>query len=168
MKRSLTVLGVAVALAATCWIGSAQSQDKQAKTKPVIFGSADDAQFNEAIPGVSRAVLWGNPDKGPYGAFTKFVPKFDAGMHTHSNDVWLVVIKGAYLYKDSAGEKRVSPGSFIRIPAKTKHWSGGRRKGRRAFLRGIVRQIRPGPSKVEDNIIITPPPGSATSVTVAL
>ena len=126
MKKSLTVLGVAVALGVVAWwIGFAQSQEKQAKTKPVIFGSADEAQFKEAIPGVSRAVLWGNADKGPYGAFTKFVPKFDAGMHTHTNDVWLVVIKGAYLYKDSAGEKRVNPGSFIRIPAQSKHWSGG-------------------------------------------
>jgi quercetin dioxygenase-like cupin family protein len=125
MKKPLTVLGVALALTVAWWIGSVRSQEKQAKTKPVIFGSADEAQFKEAMPGVSRAVLWGNPDKGPYGAFTKFVPKFDAGMHTHTNDVWLVVIKGAYLYKDSAGEKRVNPGCFIRIPAKTKHWSGG-------------------------------------------
>ena len=125
MKKSLTVLGVAIALTVAWWIGFAQSQEKQVKSKSVIFGSADEAQFKEAMPGVSRAVLWGNPDKGPYGAFTKFVPKFDAGMHTHTNDVWLVVIKGAYLYKDSEGEKRVNPGSFIRIPAKTKHWSGG-------------------------------------------
>ena len=29
------------------------------------------------------------------------------------------------LYKDDAGEKRVKPGDFIRIPAKTKHWNGG-------------------------------------------
>jgi len=125
MKRSLTVLGVAVALDDERWIGFAQSQEKQVKTKPVIFGSPDEAKFKEVVPGVSRAVLWGNPDKGPYGGFTKFVPKFDAGMHTHTNDVWLVVIKGAYLYKDSAGEKRVTPGSFIRIPGKAKHWSGG-------------------------------------------
>lgn len=125
MKRSLTSLGVAVVFAATWWIGTVQSQEKQQKGKPVTFVSADQAKFKEVIPGVSRGVLWGNPDKGPYGAFTKFVPGYDAGMHTHTNDVWLVVLKGAYLYKDSAGEKRVNPGSFIRIPGKTKHWSGG-------------------------------------------
>lgn len=125
MKRSLTVLGVAIALAVSWWIGFAQGQAKPTKTKPVIFVSADEAKFKEVVKGVSRAVLWGNPDKGPYGGFTKFVPGFDAGMHTHTNDVWLAVIKGAYLYKDSDGEKRVNPGSFIRIPGKTKHWSGG-------------------------------------------
>jgi quercetin dioxygenase-like cupin family protein len=71
------------------------------------------------------AVLWGNDDRGPYGAFTRFVPGFDAGMHMHTNDSRIVVIKGAYLYKDASGEKRVGPGDFIWIPGGTKHWSGG-------------------------------------------
>jgi quercetin dioxygenase-like cupin family protein len=71
------------------------------------------------------AVLWGDPDKGKHGTFTKFIPGYDAGMHTHTNDVWLVVLKDAYLYKDEAGEKRVGPGEFIRIPGGHKHWSGG-------------------------------------------
>lgn len=127
MKKSLTGFVVAVALA-VAWIGSAQSADQQPKTKPATFVSADEAKYKEVVPGVSRAVLWGNPDKGPYGAFTKFVPGVDNGMHAHTNDVWLVVIKGAYLYKDDAGEKRVGPGSFIRIPGKAKHWSGGDKK----------------------------------------
>jgi quercetin dioxygenase-like cupin family protein len=128
MKKSLTVFGVAAVLAVAWWIGSAQTAEKQAKGKPVIFATADEAKYNEVVPGVSRAVLWGNPDKGPYGAFTKFTPGVDNGMHTHTNDVWLVVIKGAYLYKDGAGDKRVGPGSFIRIPGKLKHWSGGDKK----------------------------------------
>lgn len=125
MRKVFTVVGVAVALAIAWWIGAAQSQEKQAKTKPVTSVSSDEAKYKEVVPGVSKAVLWGNPDKGSYGAFTKFTPGLDNGMHAHTNDVWLVVIKGAYLYKDSVGEKRVGPGGFIRIPAKTKHWSGG-------------------------------------------
>jgi hypothetical protein len=97
----------------------------QLRKKEVIFASADDAKFKEVIPGVSKALVWGNDQKGPYGAFTKFAPKVDNGMHTHTNDVWLVVLKGAYLYKDDAGEKRVKAGEFMRIPGKWKHWSGG-------------------------------------------
>jgi mannose-6-phosphate isomerase-like protein (cupin superfamily) len=46
-------------------------------------------------------------------------------MHTHTNDVWLAVIKGAYLCKDDAGETRVGPGDFLRVPGAHKHWSGG-------------------------------------------
>jgi hypothetical protein len=121
--KGLAVLGMAAV--AVTWIGFVQGQEKQPKPKPVTFVSADEAKFKEVVPGVSKALLWGNDQKGPYGAFTKFVPGLDNGMHTHTNDVWLVVIKGAYLYKDGAGEKRVTPGSFIRIPGKTKHWSGG-------------------------------------------
>ncbi|GBC78524.1 hypothetical protein HRbin08_02020 [bacterium HR08] len=125
MKRTLTVLGVAAALAITCTIGVAQGQQQQPKKKELVFVPAHKATFKEVVPGVSKAVLWGDHDKGPYGAFTKLVPGFDAGMHTHTNDVWIVVLKGAYLYKDDAGEKRVGPGDFIRIPGGRKHWSGG-------------------------------------------
>ena len=71
------------------------------------------------------AAIWGDADKGAHATFTKFAPGYDAGMHTHTNDVWIVVVKGAYLYKDAAGDKRVGPGSFLRVPGGWKHWSGG-------------------------------------------
>ena len=70
-------------------------------------------------------ILRGDPDKGSHATFTKFEPGFDAGIHTHTNDVSLVVIKGAYLYKDDDGEKRVGPGDYLFIPGGHKHWSGG-------------------------------------------
>ena len=124
MKKTLTVVGLAAALAVICAIGVAQGQQRQPEKKALIFVAADEAKFKEVVPGVSKAVLWGDHDKGPYGAFTKFAPGYDAGMHTHTNDVWIVVLKGAYLYKDEAGEKRVGPGDFIRIPGRHKHWSG--------------------------------------------
>lgn len=102
-----------------------RDREKPGKSKSLVYATADEAKYTEVVPGVSKAPWWGNDQKGPYGAFTKFRPGLDVGMHTHRNDVWLVVLKGAYLYKDEAGEKRVGPGSFIRIPAKHKHWSGG-------------------------------------------
>jgi mannose-6-phosphate isomerase-like protein (cupin superfamily) len=105
--------------------GLRQEKEKGARKKELIFWSADREDFREMVPGVSKAVVWGNHDIGPYGAFTKFVPGLDSGTHTHTNDVWLVVLRGAYLYKDAAGEKRVGPGAFIRIPGGMKHWSGG-------------------------------------------
>ena len=101
------------------------SEQKSAKNKELIYVSAEQATFNERMPGVSMAVLWGDPDKGAHGTFSRFVPGYDAGTHTHTSDLWLVVIKGAYLYKDDAGDKRVGPGEFIRIPGEHKHWSGG-------------------------------------------
>jgi len=123
MKKYSIVIALILALGLGRIAAAADGQDKPGKG--ATYATADQASYKEVVPGVSRAVLWGNPDKGPYGAFTKFKAGADNGMHTHTNDVWLVVIKGAYLYKDDAGEKRVAPGSFIRIPGKLKHWSGG-------------------------------------------
>ena len=74
------------------------------------------------------AALWGDMGKGAHATFTKFDPGYDAGIHSHTNDVWIVVLKGAYLYKDDAGEKRVGPGEFLRVPGDHKHWSGGDKK----------------------------------------
>lgn len=123
MKKSLLAVGVTVMLIMAWSIGRVQGQGKGT----VIFVSADKANF-QATPNmkaVSEAVIWGEMDKGAHATFTKFDPGFDAGMHSHTNDVSIVVIKGAYLYKDDAGEKRVGPGDFLRVPGGHKHWSGG-------------------------------------------
>src|SRR5713101_2460152 len=110
MKRSLMLLGVAAVLALTWASVLAQGQTKRPAKKELLFVSSAQAKFTEVIPGATRTTVWGDPDKGAYRAFTKFVPGFDAGTHTHTNDVSIAVIKGAYLYKDAAGEKRVGPG----------------------------------------------------------
>jgi quercetin dioxygenase-like cupin family protein len=125
--KKLVVSGVTALLIVVVSLGVAQAQKESSKNKKdVIYVAAEQATFKQSpMAGVSMAVLWGDPDKGPHGTFTKFEPGYDAGMHTHTSDVWLVVIKGAYLYKDDEGEKRVGPGDFIRIPGGHKHWSGG-------------------------------------------
>jgi quercetin dioxygenase-like cupin family protein len=125
MKRLTLVVGLVGVLLATAF-GQAQKASTSTTTKNVIYVTGDNATFKQSpMGGVSMAPLWGDPDKGVHATFTKFDPGFDAGMHTHTNDVWIVVIKGAYLYKDDAGEKRVGPGEFLRVPGGHKHWSGG-------------------------------------------
>jgi quercetin dioxygenase-like cupin family protein len=93
----------------------------------VIFVSADEANYKSmgTTTDVSTAVIFGDANKGAHATFSKFVPGYDAGMHTHTNDVWIVGVKGAYLYKDEDGEKRIGPGVFLRVPGGHKHWSGG-------------------------------------------
>jgi quercetin dioxygenase-like cupin family protein len=126
MKKLLIVSGVAALILAAMSMGVAEAQKASSTKKSVIYVAADKAQFKESpAAGVSMAVLWGDPDKGPHGTFTKFAPGHDAGMHTHTSDVWITVVKGAYLYKDEAGEKHVGPGDFLRVPGGHKHWSGG-------------------------------------------
>src|ERR1700687_2376540 len=125
--KNLVVSGVMALIIVVTSVGVVRAQKESSKgKKPVIYVAAEQATFKQLpMGGGSMAVLWGDPDKGPHGTFTKFEPGYDAGMHTHTSDVWLVVIKGAYLYKDDESEKRVGPGDFIRIPGGHKHWSGG-------------------------------------------
>ena len=86
MKKSLLLVG-AVAIVMTAWsIGRVQGQQNQSKTR-VIFVSADQATFGDTGNGVSMAPIWSDPEKGAHATFTKFQPGFDAGTHTHSNDV---------------------------------------------------------------------------------
>jgi quercetin dioxygenase-like cupin family protein len=122
MKKSLIMSAVAASTIVAAVVGVAQAQ----KTQQVVYVSSEKATY-KPIPGggPARQVLRGDPDKGSHATFTKFEPGFDAGWHTHTNDVSCVVIKGAYLYKDEAGEKRVGPGEYIFIPGGHKHWSGG-------------------------------------------
>jgi quercetin dioxygenase-like cupin family protein len=125
MKKSLTVVTVG-ALLIVASLAVARAQQESSKDH-ATYVSASKATFkdNPRAEGVSSAVLYGDPDKGPHATLTKFKPGYDAGMHYHTNDTRIVVIKGAYLYKDEDGEKRVGPGDFLNVPGGHKHWSGG-------------------------------------------
>lgn len=127
MRRSLLMVAVVVGMIGAWSVGRIQGQ---AQGDKVIFLSSSHADYapNPGSKGVSGATIWGDPSTGAHATFSKFVPGYDAGLHTHTNDVWIVVIKGAYLYKDDAGEKRVGEGDFIRVPGGHKHWSGGDKK----------------------------------------
>lgn len=121
MKKSWMLLGAGALLA----IAAAEVLQAQ-KMKKVEYVSSSSAAFKRtAGNGVTMEVLRGDPDKGPHATFTKFQPGYDAGMHSHTNEVRIAVIKGAYLYKDENGEKRVGPGDYLSVPGGHKHWSGG-------------------------------------------
>jgi quercetin dioxygenase-like cupin family protein len=125
MKKSLIVSAAAFLIVAVTVVG-VQAQKASSKMKDVVYVAADSAAYKQSpTKGVSMAPLWGDAGKGAHATFTKFEPGFDAGMHTHTSNISIVVLKGAYLYKDEAGEKRVGPGDFLSVPGGHKHWSGG-------------------------------------------
>ncbi len=126
MKKKLIVLGVTVLMVALA-VGVVQAQKPAASSKKmVVYAAASSADFKPSpAKGVSEAAIWGDMEKGAHATFTKFDPGYDAGTHTHTADISIVVIKGAYLYKDEAGEKRVGPGDYLFVPGGHKHWSGG-------------------------------------------
>src|SRR2546423_9460962 len=71
--------------------------------------------------GITRATLWGNPAKGPYGAITRFAKGTKVGWHTHSHDIRAVVISGTLIYDSGSGEQRLGPGSFLQERSTIKH-----------------------------------------------
>jgi uncharacterized protein (TIGR02246 family) len=107
----------------TAEVAQAGSASMAAQYQPSVT-----AKF-EPVPGepnIGNAQLYGDANQdAPHAEFTKFGPGFDAGRHTHTNTVTIVVLEGAYLYRDEAGDKRVGPGEWLRIPGGKVHWSGG-------------------------------------------
>jgi quercetin dioxygenase-like cupin family protein len=77
---------------------------------------------NPANADVSMAVLWGDPAKGAHGAFHKFKAGFDAGLHSHSADMKLVVVSGTVIASPEGGpEKKLPAGSYEFQPHGVKH-----------------------------------------------
>lgn len=100
-----------------------------AQEKKVVQVDSSKAAFGQVRPGVSKVVLWGDDTKGPYGAFTKFTPGLTNPLHTHSSDIRIVVLKGAYIYKPEKGEeRRVGPGQYLFVPGGDRHVSSGDQK----------------------------------------
>jgi quercetin dioxygenase-like cupin family protein len=126
VKKFVIVSGIAAfILFASLGIARAQKDSSNEHATYVAAGKATFAPMEGGGGKVTTAVLWGDPDKGPHSVLTKFAPGYDAGMHSHTADTRIIVIKGAYLYKDEDGEKRVGPGDYLRVPGGHKHWSGG-------------------------------------------
>jgi quercetin dioxygenase-like cupin family protein len=122
MKKSVVLFSV-VSLTLIASLGIARAQ--KASMHKTVYATPDKADFKEmaGTKEVSTAVIWGDPEKGAHGTYTKFAPTYDAGLHTHTSDILIVGIKGAYIYKDDAGEKRIGPGDFLKIPGGHKHTS---------------------------------------------
>lgn len=77
---------------------------------------------SKEAPGVQTAVTWGDPAKGPHGAFHKFTPGFSAPLHTHSANTHAVVLAGTMSEAGEDGkETKLPAGSFFAQPNTWKH-----------------------------------------------
>src|SRR5688572_30555789 len=130
MKLTTRAAMAAGTLSAVAALSAAHSADGKA---PVYVDPAK-ATYTELNPGASQTAVRGDPTSGAHGAFTKFVPNFEAGPHTHTNDLRIVVVKGAYVYKPEQGDAiRVTPGQYLLIPGGVRHSTGSDAKEETLF-----------------------------------
>jgi quercetin dioxygenase-like cupin family protein len=127
MRRALVCsFVVAVSL---CLVSGARADEKKAaapakKAAPKYkIWTASDVKFVDAeVKGVQMAVLWGDPKKGEYGAVAKFAAGNDAGWHTHTNRIRLVMISGTLVIEvDGQPAKELTATAYVDEPGKIKH-----------------------------------------------
>jgi anti-sigma factor ChrR (cupin superfamily) len=127
MKTLLKVCGVTlvvVLVGVVAFAGDTKSGATTAKPAALVTKTPDELKWvaNPANAAVSMAVLWGDPAKGPHGAFHKFKAGFDAGLHTHSSDMRVVVVSGTLIAAAEGGpERKLTSGSYEFQPHGVKH-----------------------------------------------
>ncbi len=126
MKRILSFL-VIPTLLIMFGITGAEAQKKKMKKEPILW-AAEDIKWEtpkHAPPGVMAAGLWGNMEKGAYGALVKFGQAMDNPLHTHTYDTKAVIVSGSFWYAPEGREKKMlGPGSYFMIPGGLRHTSG--------------------------------------------
>jgi quercetin dioxygenase-like cupin family protein len=122
----LTILGIAAASFAADAPkadGAKAKPAMHAMAKPVVW-PADKLKWVDVpgVTGVKVAVLWGDPDKGAFGAIHKFPAGFKAPLHTHTSDLHCVVISGTMIHGEADGsETRLPAGSYLFDPHTEQH-----------------------------------------------
>jgi len=100
----------------------------QKKTKEALVWPANELKWLDLRgdpPGVLYCNLWGNMEKGAYGALVKLPAGMRNPLHTHTSDLKIVVLSGTFLYTPEGGEeRRLGPGSYLFEPGGTRHLSG--------------------------------------------
>ncbi|MBA3231250.1 MAG: DUF4437 domain-containing protein [Acidobacteria bacterium] len=71
----------------------------------------------EGAPGVKIAPLWGDHQKGRFGAFLRLPAGFAAPLHTHTHEIKVVIVSGTYIQApEGKPEFRLGPGSYFLQP----------------------------------------------------
>ena len=118
---------IVLVLAGLIFLGATEASSQKKMMKGPVIWQAADLKWVE-IPntgGVKRAVLWGDADKGAYGALYKFPAGAKFPFHYHTNPMKVVIISGTWLYTPEGGsENRLGAGSYLSYGAKDRHVSG--------------------------------------------
>ncbi len=97
--------------------------------KEAVIRPANELNFEEIGPGISKVILWGNPETGPYGALVRWAEAHRNPRRAFSEDIHIAVISGTFVYDNGDGEVDLEPDSHLEIPAGTPHISGAGEEG---------------------------------------
>ncbi len=112
-----------------CAMAAALAQEKPRPPKEPVVVSPDEGDYQRVAPGITRRVLWGNPEKGSYAAFTRFAPGLKNALHAHAHDIRVVVLEGELVYGIDGKVVTIGPKQFALFPAGGLHTSGAGEKG---------------------------------------
>ena len=124
MSKAGGVVLVSVFLGAGVLAADAKSGGAKTKPAAMVMKTPDEMKWiaNPARAEVTIAVAWGDPEKGAHGAFHRLKAGFDAGLHTHSSDIRLVVVSGTLVSAIEGGpEKKLPAGSYEFQPHGVRH-----------------------------------------------
>jgi anti-sigma factor ChrR (cupin superfamily) len=105
--------------------GSVLAQDsksiEEANATTPVFLQASDVRWSDldpaGAPGVKIADLWGDHQKGAFGALLKLPAGFAVPLHTHTKAMKVVFLSGTYIQApEGKPEVRLGPGSYMMQP----------------------------------------------------
>ena len=116
--RSRNVLAFAVSFLMAAAVLA--QQPGTAGSKVVIVQPADLKWVDldpVGAPGVKSADVWGDHTKGAFRGFIKFPAGFATPLHTHTNELEIVVLSGTFIHvPEGKPEIRLGPGSYFMQP----------------------------------------------------
>jgi hypothetical protein len=118
MRTAVLIFASLLLLAACSRSGS--NTDGTSGDQPIPISAAD-LEWSDldpvGAPGVKLATLWGDPARGPFGAFFRLPAGFSAPLHTHTHPMKVVIVSGTYIQgPEGAPVFRLSPGSYLMQP----------------------------------------------------
>ena len=130
-------------VAAVLWAVGAQAADEVKIISPdsVVY------RAESSVPGVSTALIDGNPKQGPYTVRAKFAQNVKVPAHFHPDTRIVTVLSGTYYFGsgdkyDFAAIKGYGPGTTIVVPANSPHYAGSAEDG------AIVQESGVGPTGI--------------------
>lgn len=99
-----------------CLLAAGQVLAQMASHKAIVMPAADMkwADMVGGPPGIKISPLWGDYQKGAFGALIKFPAGADAALHTHTNDMRIVVVSGTFIHgPEGKTPIRLGPGSYL-------------------------------------------------------